>query len=45
VGYTEIRNGEDIRYYLPEFLRDVLACRLRRPGAVRDCLVPRWLRV
>ncbi len=45
VGYFELQNGEDIRYYLPEFLRDVLAWRLQRPGSVRDCLVPRWIRV
>jgi 5'-nucleotidase len=45
VGYFELQNGEDVRYYLPEFLRDVLAWRLQRPESVKDCLVPRWIRV
>lgn len=45
VGYFELQNGGDVRYFLPEFLRDVLAWRLQRPGSVQDCLVPRWIRV
>lgn len=45
VGYFELQNGGNVKYYLPEFLRDVLAWRLRRPESIRDCRVPRWIRV
>lgn len=45
VGYFELKKGENIRYYLPEFIRDVLAWRLRRPGSVKECFVSRWIRV
>ncbi|MFC4076204.1 bifunctional metallophosphatase/5'-nucleotidase [Salinithrix halophila] len=42
VGYTEIKKGKEIEYFLPEFLRDILAHQLHRPGALRQCWIPRW---
>ncbi|PTX64317.1 2',3'-cyclic-nucleotide 2'-phosphodiesterase (5'-nucleotidase family) [Melghirimyces profundicolus] len=42
VGYKEFKNGKDLKYYLPEFLRDILALRLRQPGAVKESFRARW---
>ena len=43
VGYFELQNGEDVRYYLPEFLRMFRLALQLRIGP--DCLVPRWIRL
>lgn len=43
VGYETIKNGGDIRYYLPEFIRDVLAAELRDAEALERCAVSRWV--
>ncbi len=45
VGYESIKLGSDIRYYLPEFIRDVLASELRRADigkAIADASTDRW---
>lgn len=42
VGYLSLQQGRNVRYYLPEFLRDVLAEQLRDSLAVADCFRPRW---
>jgi 2',3'-cyclic-nucleotide 2'-phosphodiesterase (5'-nucleotidase family) len=42
VGYETIKNGTDIRFFLPEFIRDVLAAELQDPAALVDCRRSRW---
>jgi 5'-nucleotidase len=45
VGYESIKLGSDIRYYLPEFIRDVLAGELRRAdsdGVIAAAHASRW---
>jgi len=42
VGYKALKEGQVIRYLLPEFIRDVLARALNDPLAVRSSLRPRW---
>jgi len=45
VGYESIKQGRDIQYYLPEFIRDVLAGELRREdaaAAIAAASVARW---
>ncbi len=37
VGYLSLREGSDVQYFLPEFLRDVLGEQLRDAEAVRRC--------
>jgi 2',3'-cyclic-nucleotide 2'-phosphodiesterase (5'-nucleotidase family) len=45
IGYLSLQRGEDVTYYLPEFIRDLLIRELRNPASVRDCFVPRWKKV
>ncbi|MFC0333199.1 bifunctional metallophosphatase/5'-nucleotidase [Paenibacillus sepulcri] len=42
VGYETIKNGKDIQYFLPEFIRDVLALELQHTQALLDCRKTRW---
>ena len=42
VGYKALKEGQVIRYFLPEFIRDVLARALGDPLAVRSSFQPRW---
>ncbi|MGA9175037.1 MAG: bifunctional UDP-sugar hydrolase/5'-nucleotidase [Thermoactinomyces sp.] len=42
-GYLELKEGKLIRFYLPEFLRDLLAAQLKKPGALQRCRQPRWI--
>ncbi|MFC4102821.1 bifunctional metallophosphatase/5'-nucleotidase [Paenibacillus xanthanilyticus] len=41
-GYESIKLGTEVRYYLPEFIRGVLALQLQSEEALKDCLRPRW---
>lgn len=43
VGYESLKQGTDIRLYLPEFIRDVLAAELADAAAVEDAHRSRWL--
>ncbi|WP_274652318.1 bifunctional metallophosphatase/5'-nucleotidase [Paenibacillus humicola] len=43
VGYETMKSGADIRFYLPEFIRDVLARELKDEGAIEDCSRRRWI--
>jgi len=36
VGYLSLKQGKDIRYYLPEFIRDLLADALRNSDAIEE---------
>lgn len=42
IGYLSLKQGKDIVYYLPEFIRDVLVSQLRKPDNVQDSFRPRW---
>ncbi|TVX97426.1 bifunctional metallophosphatase/5'-nucleotidase [Cohnella terricola] len=42
VGYLELKEGRDIRYFLPEFIRDVLSEALNDPRLVEASKSPRW---
>ncbi|NBD26104.1 bifunctional metallophosphatase/5'-nucleotidase [Paenibacillus sp. T1] len=42
-GYEKIKNGTDIAYFLPEFIRDVLERELQDRDAVADSFRERWL--
>ncbi|UVI31861.1 bifunctional metallophosphatase/5'-nucleotidase [Paenibacillus spongiae] len=43
VGYETIKSGAEIRYFLPEFIRNVLAEELRNRSALIDCRRSRWI--
>lgn len=42
IGYPAIQGGTDLRFYLPEMLRDVIAHTLTIPGALERARKPRW---
>jgi len=42
VGYLGLKEGRDARYFLPEFIRDVLAESLNDEGLVASSRKPRW---
>lgn len=42
IGYLSIREGTEVSYYLPEFLRDVLADQLARPQELARSRFHRW---
>ncbi|MEK5548170.1 bifunctional metallophosphatase/5'-nucleotidase [Paenibacillus sp. FSL L8-0689] len=44
-GYEVLANGTDLRFMLPEFLRDLIEMELKRPGAMEECFAARWLQV
>jgi 5'-nucleotidase len=42
VGYVGLKEGHDIQYFLPQFIRDVLSQALNEKEWVKDCRIPRW---
>lgn len=44
VGYTSLASGGDRRFYLPEFLRDVLLAGLKDAAVLAECGLARWRR-
>ncbi|MFS0727272.1 bifunctional metallophosphatase/5'-nucleotidase [Paenibacillus sp. 1P07SE] len=42
IGYLSLRESEESAFYLPEFIRDVLAGELDDEAAVEASLLPRW---
>jgi len=44
IGYKGLSEGRVLRYFLPEFIRDILADALNDPEAVADARRPRWHR-
>ncbi|BCG58450.1 bifunctional metallophosphatase/5'-nucleotidase [Paenibacillus sp. URB8-2] len=42
MGYESIGNGDDVRFLLPHFLRDLLRLELQRPGSLDECAKTRW---
>lgn len=43
-GYAGLREGRNVRYFLPEFIRDVLADALNDASLADECRIPRWQR-
>jgi 5'-nucleotidase len=43
VGYVGLKEGRDIRYFLPEFIRDLLSRALNDEQWIADSRKPRWL--
>lgn len=43
VGHLSLREGKDIEFYLPEFIRDVLLWQLRNEDELERCQTKRWL--
>lgn len=43
VGYMSLSQGKDVRYYLPEFIRDVLAAELQDARAIAASEERRWV--
>ncbi|CAM4274132.1 bifunctional metallophosphatase/5'-nucleotidase [Paenibacillus alkaliterrae] len=41
-GYESLANAESLHYYLPEFIRDVIAEQLQNVEALDDCRRTRW---
>jgi 2',3'-cyclic-nucleotide 2'-phosphodiesterase (5'-nucleotidase family) len=42
IGYLSLGSGTEVQYYLPEFIRDVLARELRNGTAVAEAAQLRW---
>lgn len=42
VGYMTLKNGQELEFILPEFIRDVLAAQLQSGGERERCLHRRW---
>lgn len=45
VGYERLKNGSDMRFMLPDFLRDLLRLELQTDGAAENCFQQRWKKV
>lgn len=45
VGYERLKNGSDMRFMLPDFLRDLLRLELQTDGAAENCFQKRWKKV
>ena len=43
VGYETIKGGTDVRFYLPEFIRDVLERELQDSSALSESHRLRWV--
>ncbi|SFI89429.1 bifunctional metallophosphatase/5'-nucleotidase [Thermoflavimicrobium dichotomicum] len=44
-GYLALKKGKLLKYYLPEFLRDLIVAQLRQPHAIEECQKKRWIEV
>jgi len=42
VGYMSLKEGHDVRYFLPEFIRNTLALALNEQQWIQECGTPRW---
>jgi 2',3'-cyclic-nucleotide 2'-phosphodiesterase (5'-nucleotidase family) len=43
VGYLSLKQGNDIQYFLPEFIRDILAVELQDPAAIERASLARFV--
>ncbi|WP_176717319.1 bifunctional metallophosphatase/5'-nucleotidase [Vulcanibacillus modesticaldus] len=44
-GYYLIKKGKDVQYFLPEFLRDILAVQLMDEQSLKISLKDRWIKI
>jgi len=44
VGYKSLANYEEVSYFLPEFLRNIMEEELKNNKHINDCKVLRWIR-
>lgn len=42
IGYLSLKEGSAVKYYMPEFIRDVLSNQLQDDQQVLKCFEPRW---
>lgn len=42
-GYTTLSQGKNTKFFLPEFIRDVLGEQLKRPEQLKRCKELRWI--
>lgn len=42
IGYLSLSQGRRLKYYVPEFIRDVLKGQIADPEATQRCRTPRW---
>lgn len=42
IGYLSLKDGENVEFYLPDFLRDLLARQLRKADNVKRAFCSRW---
>ncbi|RED64040.1 bifunctional metallophosphatase/5'-nucleotidase [Cohnella lupini] len=42
VGYLGLKEGQDVRYFLPDFIRHVLSEALNDEQLIEGCRTPRW---
>ncbi|SMO84724.1 bifunctional metallophosphatase/5'-nucleotidase [Melghirimyces algeriensis] len=42
VGYQEFKNGKELKFFLPGFLRDILASHFSSAGSVEQSYTSRW---
>ncbi|MFD0586394.1 bifunctional metallophosphatase/5'-nucleotidase [Paenibacillus sp. GCM10027627] len=42
-GYESLADAESFQFFMPEFLRDVVAFELASEQTLQNCLIPRWL--
>jgi 5'-nucleotidase len=42
VGYLSLKEGQVVRYFVPEFIRDVLSQALNQEAWIKDCRRSRW---
>ncbi|ULL14314.1 bifunctional metallophosphatase/5'-nucleotidase [Paenibacillus sp. H1-7] len=43
IGYLSLSKGTDVKYFLPEFLRDIIRGELNDKSAIRDGEIRRWI--
>lgn len=44
-GYPLIKEGKEIQYFLPEFIRDILATQLKEQAAIVKSFTKRWVSI
>lgn len=44
VGYKSLANYEDVSFFLPEFIRNIIEEELKSPNHIRECKNLRWIR-
>jgi 5'-nucleotidase len=42
IGYLSLSHGQDVHYYIPEFIRDILKHELSNPLSIRSAKYQHW---